>query len=104
MHGSGNPEEDRHRSEASLLFAGPSTFLPRVLLMTGEYDTLTASIEKLKKKVVGGAKGQVLLAGRKELGMLWDKQTFKGGAKRFRKRAEACEMVVEWICNVAKGL
>ena len=37
--------------QRGVIFADPSTLLPRMLLVTGEYDTWTASTEKLRRRM-----------------------------------------------------
>jgi hypothetical protein len=69
-----------------------------------EYDTLTASTEKLRKEVEEGAKGGFSSTGKtfEGVGHAWDKQAvFQGGVKGRSGRAGAYEIVVELICNVA---
>lgn len=68
-----------------------------MLFMTGEYETLTASTEKLRKKTREGAQGQVLF---EVLGHVWDEHAFKAGANGISEQTKAYEIVVELICNV----
>jgi len=76
----GTPRRGQAETEVSPLFTDPLTFLPRMLLITGGYVTLTVSTEKLRKLRKARRVGFSLPGERLEgVGHGWDTQAFKEG-------------------------